>query len=337
MLNRFKTHMLAGAVAAAFVMGGVASAQAKELKLSLWFGDTHFMTSKLFKPFAENVKKYSNGELDVVIYGSSALGKINDQASLVENGIADMAMIVPSYTRGRFPIVEEGSLPFAFSSATEGNKVWAQLKPYLEEDFKDFKFVFMTMNTPGAILTSKKPLAHLDDLKGLRITGSGGAQQKFLQDLGVVADFIPISERYVALERGTLDGTIMPVASAPGYKMEEVTKYINQLNFSATPLVVIMNKGTWEGLSKSQQEAIDKAAAEAFAAAGPAYDAEESASLDKLLKADGEVVNFPAEDMAKLKELVQPLWNEEQKALAGKTDKADKFFEDFRAAIKAAN
>lgn len=322
--------MLFGAI----LMGSAASASAKDLKMSLWFADKHFMVEQIFRPFVEDVKKATNGEVNIVIYSSAVLGNINNQASLVENGIADIAMIVPSYTRARFPLTESASLPFAFDNAAHGNRVFAKLKPYLDEEFKDFKFLFLTLNTPGALMTATKPIRRIEDLKGTRISGSGAAQQSFLQSLGAVSDFMPISEKYVAMERGTIEGSIMPLASAPGYKYEEVTKFINRWNHSATPLVVIMNKSSWSKLKPAEQKAIDDAAAVAGKKIGPAYDAEDEVGLKVMLAKGAKVVDFPPEDMEKLKSMANPFWDQYLNDLRGKTKSADKFMADFRAAIK---
>lgn len=326
-----------GAAALALVSAiGTGEAGARDLKMSLWFGDSHFMTGTVFKPFIEEVEAATDGDLTITLYSSSVLGKITDQLALVENGIADMAMIVPSYTPGRFPLTESGGLPFAFDSATHGGRVYRELQPYVEEEFESVKFLFMTINTAAALLSSKRPFTSVDSLKGARISGSAGAQHKFLGSLGVIADFMPISEKYVALERGTIEGLLMPLASATGYKMEEVTKYVSRINYSSTPLVAIMNIDAWESLTPEQQQAITEASARAQERLGPAYDAADEAGLKALLDADGELADWSPEELAKLKERAAPFWKDYETDLATRSDKADEFMAALRQAIEKA-
>lgn len=325
---------VAGAAALAAGLVGAGSAMARDLKMSLWFGDSHFMTGEVMKPFIEDVREKSGGELNIDLYGGSVLGKITDQLTLVENGIADIAMVVPSYSPGRFPLTESGGLPFAFDNATQGGKVYKELQPYVEEEFDTVKFLFMTVNTPAALLTATTPIATVADIDGQRLSGSAAAQQEFLASLGAIADFMPISEKYVALERGTIEGLLMPLASATGYKMEEVTKYITRINYSSTPLVVIMNLDAWNSLTPEEQAVITEASEIAQARLGPAYDAADERGLEALLAADGELVPFPEEEMAKLREKAEPFWDTYTEELRAKTPKADEFIAALRATIE---
>jgi len=333
-MPRHAVTKLAAAVALAAGLMTSAEADARDLKMSLWFGKTHFMTEEVMQPFIDDVHRLSDGDLNITLYGDSVLGKISDQLMLVENGIADIAMVVPSYTPGRFPLTESGGLPFAFDSATHGGKVYNILQPYVEEEFDTVKFLFMTVNTPAALLTATKPIATVEDIRGERLSGSAAAQQQFLTSLGAIADFMPISEKYVALERGTIEGLLMPLASASGYKMEEVTKYITRINYSSTPLVVIMNQNAWDSLTPEQQAVITEASVAAQQKLGPAYDAADERGLEILLAADGELVPFAEEEMAKLREKAAPFWNSYLEDLRKRTPKADEFIAALRDAIE---
>ncbi|CAH1655188.1 MULTISPECIES: TRAP transporter substrate-binding protein [unclassified Chelatococcus] len=309
------------------------SAEARQLKMSLWFSESHFMTPEVFIPFAKDVAAGTNGELEIVLFGNSVLGKISDQLMLVENGIADIAMVVPSYTAGRFPLTESGSLPFAFDNASHGGRVYRELQPYVEEEFDTVKFLFMTVNTAAALLTSKRPIDTVEKIRGARISGSGAAQQQFLAGLGAVADFMPISEKYVGLERGTIEGLLMPLASAPGYKMEEVTTFISRINYSSTPLAAIMNLDTWDSLTPEQQRAVTEASDKAQKKLGPAYDAADEEGLKILLKHGGIIADFAPAELEKLHAAAAPFWDKYLADLRKRTDKADEFIAALRVSI----
>lgn len=331
---RYAAKTLATAIMVFAAGAAVNGAQARDLKMSLWYGQSHFLTPEVMMPFIADVERLSDGDLTITLYPDSVLGKISDQLTLVENGIADMAMIVPSYTPGRFPLTESGGLPFAFDSATHGGKVYEELMPYVEEEFDTVKLLFMTVNTSAALLTVNTPVATVEDIRGQRISGSAAAQQQFLTSLGAVADFMPISEKYVALERGTIEGVMMPLASATGYKMEEVTKYVTRLNYSSTPLVMIMNRGTWDSLDPDQQAALTQASEVAQKRLGPAYDAADEKGLQALLAADGELVEFPSSERDKLREKAAPFWDSYQETLRKRTPNADEFIAALRASIE---
>lgn len=326
---------VSGLALAAMALPWIAeSADARELKFSLLLPDHHIFVTQAVKPFVEEVESKTNGDLKITLYPSAVLGAGKEQLGLTETGVADIALIVPSYTRGRFPRTETGLLPFAFDSAVHGTKVFQAIrKDHLEREYDSVKLLFPAMTSPAALLTRSKPLARLSDLKGTSIRGTGGAQKTVLSALGVNLLSMPASDLYVAMERGTIEGTILSLASAPGYKLEELVKYVNRINFSATPIAVVMNKATWESLTV-QQQAIVAAAAEAAAAnTGKAYDGADEEGLDKLLKNGAKVVNFPPQDVEQLRDVALPEWKNWTAALQKQGVNAEAFMADFRKAV----
>ncbi|MEZ5657378.1 MAG: TRAP transporter substrate-binding protein [Burkholderiaceae bacterium] len=307
--------------------------QARELKFSLLLPENHVFVSEVAKPFAARVAEKSAGDLTVTLYPSAVLGSGKEQLALTETGVADIALVVPSYTRGRFPRTESGLLPFAFDSAAHGTRVLMALREsHLDKEFDSVKLLFAAMTSPVAILTRSKPLAGLDDLKGISLRGTGGAQKAVLSSLGVNLVSMPASDLYVAMERGTIEGTVLSLASAPGYKLEELVKYVNRVNFSATPIVVAMNSNTWASLSKQQQAIISEAAMAAATATGEAYDGEDQKGL-KTLQANGaKVVDFAAADLARLRGAARPEWDNWVATLTKQGVDADAFMAAFRKA-----
>ena len=56
----------------------------------------------------------------------------------------------------------------------------------------------------------------------MKIRTLGGAQDSVIKALGGVPVQIPAPDLYTALQRGTVDGTIMAYTSAQSYKMDEI-------------------------------------------------------------------------------------------------------------------
>jgi TRAP-type C4-dicarboxylate transport system substrate-binding protein len=330
----FTRTLVASALSVGLLAGGALPAMAKELKLSLLLPEHHVLVQRVFKPFEQEVEEKSGGELEITLYPSAVLGAGKEQLRLTETGVADIALVVPTYTRGRFPYLESGTLPFAFDSAEQGTNVLISLNDsYIEPEFDTVKLLFAAMTSPTAILTADKSLAQLTDLQGVTLRGTGGEQNAVLSELGVNPVSVSASEIYVAMERGTIEGTVLSLASAPGYKLEELTKYVNRVNFSSTPITVVMNQSAWDGLTPEQQQIIRKAAANAAIATGQAYDGADSEALDKLVAAGAQVVNFGAEDIVRLKAIAAPSWgNWEEKLNEAGRDGAV-FMADFRKAI----
>lgn len=311
--------------------------QARELKFSLLLPDHHILVTNVFKPFKEEVEAKTDGALEIALYTSAVLGAGKEQLRLTETGIADLALVVPTYTRGRFPLIESGLLPFAFESAQHGTAVLAALREdYIEPEFDSVKLLYAAMTSPTALLTVSEPLAHLSDMEGITLRGTGGEQNTVLEELGANLVSVPASDLYVAMERGTIEGTILSLASAPGYKLEEIVRYVNRVNFSSTPITVVMNERTWASLTPEQQDIVMTAARHAAENTGKAYDMADGEGLAKLEAEGAKVFNFPPEDVARLRELSAPAWDGWAAQLTEKGKDGAAFMADFEAAIESA-
>jgi TRAP-type C4-dicarboxylate transport system substrate-binding protein len=75
-------------------------------------------------------------------------------------------------------------------------------------------------------LYSKKAVKGLDDMKGMRIRIVGEGYMKMLNAIGVHPQFIPASDLYPAMERGTVDGAITGWEMGKRYRFYEVVPYI---------------------------------------------------------------------------------------------------------------
>ncbi|MEZ5652240.1 MAG: TRAP transporter substrate-binding protein [Burkholderiaceae bacterium] len=335
-----KTLFKAAAVLTVGVMTtawSASEAQARELKFSLLVPEHHVFVTEVAKPFAARLDKESGGELKVTLYPSAVLGAGKEQLRLTETGVADIALIVPSYTRGRFPRTESGLLPFAFDSAAHGTRTLMALRGQgLDKEYDTVKLLFPAMTSPVALLTRSKPIAHLSDLRGISLRGTGGAQKAVLSEFGVNLVSMPASDLYVAMERGTIEGTVLSLASAPGYKLEELVKYVNRINFSATPIVVAMNPGTWQSLTPAQQTIVMAAADQAAANTGKAYDGEDEKGLETLRGKGAQVVDFPAEEVRKLREAAKPEWKSWTETLNKQGVDGEAFMAAFEKAAAAA-
>jgi hypothetical protein len=97
---------------------------------------------------------------------------------------------------------------------------------------------------------SNKPIKTGDDYKGVKMRQCGRVQAKILQDLGGAAIFMPGSEIYLALSRGTIDAAEF---SVPGVDwsmgFQEVTKYWVLPGGTTGPGLRVMINAAWDKAS----------------------------------------------------------------------------------------
>src|SRR3972149_4579362 len=103
-MKRQELLLAAGLALAIGATGAHAQDKVVNLKLSYWVPPSHLLTPG-YKEWGAAVEKASNGSIKTVLFPSSQLGSGTDHYDMVKRGVADMGLINPGYTAGRFPII----------------------------------------------------------------------------------------------------------------------------------------------------------------------------------------------------------------------------------------
>jgi len=150
-------------------------------------------------------------------------------------------------------------LPLGYKKGNQatklGNAYFAKFKP---KEFDDVKIMYFHAHGPGLVNT-KKPVEKLEDLKGLKLRGTG-TSAKVAAALGATPVPMPQTDTYDALQKGVVDGVLSPIEVLKGWKFGEVTAATTQNFGSSYSLLffVAMNKKKWDSLPKDVQETIEK-------------------------------------------------------------------------------
>lgn len=194
-------------------------------------------------------------------YGGALLGPTEIYEG-VANGAADIGSTCPSYTMGIFPLTMGIELPGysndnALVASLTINEAWKQSKD-LQAEYDDVKVMFFWATGPGDFITNK-PVEKLEDLSGLQIRAAGGSGLA-ISALGGTPVSLPMSESYVSLDSGIVDGILGPTDTLKGFRLAEVTKYITKTPFVGYNVVFtkVMNKDTWDSLPESVQKIFDE-------------------------------------------------------------------------------
>lgn len=305
----------------------VAATKTIELKFATPFSPKHTMQKKVFEPWAEKIEKMSEGRMTVTFFPGGALGKAPDIYNLTEKGIADIAYNLQDYTPGRFPLTSVFELPFMISTAEKTSRaMWKVFEesPEFQKEYKKVKTLALFCHPAGGFNTISKQVLSLEDFKGLKVRTASAYVTKALKLMGAVPVNMPITETYTALERGVVDGTVLPWEGSFVFKLADLLKFGTETNFYTMTMMVVMNQRKYDSLPEDLKKIIDETTGMAMSAeAGRIYDVTnepfKKMCLDKGMKA----MQFPPEEKAKLVELTLPLRNEwikemESRGLPGK-------------------
>ncbi len=282
-----------------------------ELTYADFFPPSH-KQSQLAASWCAEVEKRTNGEVVVKYFPGGSLAKGPQIYDGVASGIADVGLTVLSYTSGRFPVAAAIDLPMGYKTGTQATRVAnAVLNKFQPKEFDDTKILYLHAHGPGLLHTNSKKVVTLDDMKGLKIRGTG-TSGAVISALGGSPVGKPMNETYELLQKGVVDGALYPVESNKGWKLGEVTKYMTENYSTAYSLTfaVMMNKAKWNALSPAIQNTIKEINAEWVAKTGEGWDEIDKAGMEFFKEKGGELVPQNSEESAKWQKAMAPVFED---------------------------
>jgi len=233
-----------------------------KLKLSNGYPSRHPMAVKGFGGWAKMVEERTNNAVKITLFPGNTLTKIKEAYDATVAGVTDIAMTVPGYTPGRFPLSPAVNLPMIFSNSTVASRVtWDLYRnfPEIRAEYSEVKVLFFYCTPPYEIHTVKKNIKTSKDLKGQQIRISDPISAKVIQNLGATPVAISMPEAYMGLQKGVLDGLVSPFGPMRGLKTANVTRYHTvNANLFTNVFAIVMNLKKWNSLPPNVQKVIDE-------------------------------------------------------------------------------
>ena len=254
---------------------GLANAGGYRLRLASFLPDSHLSNRAVLTPFAESVGNSSKGMLSINIFASGKLGgRPWEQLSLVEKGVADIALIVPSYYPDLFADLDVVSLPNLFRTASQGSL--ALMRTYerglFRRVFEGLEPLSMFATDP-VIIHSRKAITTLEDFRGLRIRVGNQMLSDVLKSLGAMPSQLPYGETYPALERGMIDAVALSWRGIREANIHHMLRYHYEVPLGATPTLLVMDRRRFDSLPLQLQQDLKRQAGEKLAKTwGEVYD-----------------------------------------------------------------
>lgn len=289
-----------------------------KLSYSIFFPASHGHTL-LATEWAKEVERRTNGQVKVDIFPGATLTPADQCYDGVVKGISDIGMSVLSYVKGRFPLTEVIDMPLGYTSGLQVTRLAnAYFKKFAPKELDDVKVMYLHGHGPG-ILHTKKPVAKLEDLKGMKIRCTG-TSARVVSALGGTPVAMPQTETYDSLQKGVVDGVVSPIETLKGWKVGEVINSTTQ-NFGSSyslAFFVAMNKKKWESLPKDVQATIEAINQEWIDRTGKAWDQFDQAGLEFTKARGNQVIALSKEEDARWAAAVKPVMQEYTKSTAEK-------------------
>ena len=258
-------------VAAAAAAATAASAQEITLKFHHIWNPQAMASVNLITPWCNRIAAESAGKLKCQILPAMSGGGTPSQlVDRVKDGVDDLAITLPGYTAGRFPTTEVFELPFMSNSAEAGARAsWDYINKYSLKEFPGTKLLATWVHDEGYVHTNGKQVKTLADFKGLKMRAPTRQTNKLLAALGASPVGMPLPAIPDAVNKGTIDGFLLPWEVMPSLKLQEMVKFHTETDPSRPALysavfVFAMNQARYDSLPADLKQVIDNNAGPAL-------------------------------------------------------------------------
>lgn len=266
--------------------------------------------------FASEVERLTGNQVQVKVFWPGQLTKTNEAFDGVRQGMLDGYTGSLLYFAGKVPEVNVQWLPFNWADSAEAKDVLLN-KGYMkvmEEALDQHGVTYLSALSVASMgLLTKFPVQKIEDVKGKKIRAVG-MEAKIMEALGASALAISGAEQYMALQRGTADGTDYPWYTMEQYKFYEVLDHIVTPALHTPGVVeIIINTKAYKSLSADQQKAVKQAAMNTMDRSFEASDRLDKGALESAAKHGVKISVIPANEMVRFREACKPLWENEAK------------------------
>jgi TRAP-type C4-dicarboxylate transport system substrate-binding protein len=293
-----------------------------KLKFSNFFPATH-QYAVLGQQFCDEIKKRTNGKVEIAYYPSGILTSAPKMFEGVVNGVSDIGLSHCEYTRGRFPVTETLSLPLGYPSGYVAGEVANDFYNQFHQKEWDAVHVLLFYSTgPQIISTVKKPVRTLEDLKGLKIRASGRPAD-VLKVLGGTPVGVEMADMYDGLQRGVVDGVLSSMEVEKGWKIGEIIRYAT-LSYKVGTVYtfyIVMNKDKWNALPEDAKKIFTETATQWKDKYGVASNDIDIEGRDFLLKNGGQLISLSDEESKRWVTAAHPVIEKHLKELEAKGHK----------------
>ena len=291
-----KRNLAVATVAAVTV--AMTSCGGEQRALALKFGHVGAPGS-LFAVSAEEFARRANERLEgratVAVFGSSQLGGDEVMLQKLKLGTLDFALpsTIMSSTVDAFGLFE---MPYLVRDRPhmqeiEKTVVWPTLAPLAEAE--GYHMLAVWENGFRHVTNSTRPIVVPSDLRGIKLrTPRGLWRIKLFQAFGANPTPMPLSEVFVALQTGVMDGQENPFAQIHSSKFQEVQRYLSLTRHVYTPAFVAVGVDRWNRLPEEIRTILEEVAREVQAFVYETAERMDIELLD-LLVAEGMEVNQP--------------------------------------------
>lgn len=225
--------------------------------------DAEFHTANV-RQLADEVRKATGGQLDIVVHSGQSLIKHPDILRAVSTGQVNIGEVLLGQYGNEDPIFAADNLPFVAPGYDNAFKFYQSQKPFLEKVLRGRGMrLLYSVAWPGQGIYTKAPLKSLDELKGTKFRSYSPQTARLAELLGASPTVIQATDVPQAFATNTVQAMITSSATGTSSKAWEFVKTYYAVSAFHPKNVVVVNERSFQRLPEAQRNAILDAAAAA--------------------------------------------------------------------------
>ena len=239
---------------------GVAQAQTK-WDMPTPYADPEFQTKNNYQ-FAEDVKKATNGALDIKVHSANSLIKNPEIKRAVQTGQVQIGEIFKPNLGPEDPVFELDAIPFFAASYREARALLEVSRPAISERLlKQGLRVLYMVPWPSQAFFTKKPINSVAELKGMKMRTYNAQTARLAQLMGTVPTTVQATEIPQAFSSGIIDTMFTSAPTAVTTKAWDYTKFVYDTQAWVPKNVVFVNERSFQALPEAVRRAVLEQAA----------------------------------------------------------------------------
>ncbi|MEP1766015.1 MAG: TRAP transporter substrate-binding protein [Sulfitobacter sp.] len=249
--------LLIGTAIAALTAG---IAHAETWKMSADAPDGNYLTKNI-RAFADDVARLSDGALEIDVVSNSVLLKRPELKRGVQRGIVPIGEVLISALGNEDPAYSADAVPLLASNFDEARKLWEASRPIYEEKLAEDGLVLLyAAPWPPQGVYMNKEVTDAQSFDGVKFRAYNPSTARLAELLGAIPATIASSEISQAFSTGVINGMITsPSTGVDSQAWDFISHYYDVQAFLPKNMVIV-NKGTYDGLSPDVQTALQEAA-----------------------------------------------------------------------------
>lgn len=229
------------------------------------YGDGVHHTQNV-RQFAEDVKKATNGELEITVHSGASLFKHPEIHRAVRSGQVSIGEMLMALLGNDDPLFKVDNIPFLASDFDSARKLWDASRPYLEKSLeKDGLKLLYAIPWPPQGFYTKTPVSSVKDFDGMKMRAYSPTTSRLAVLLGGSPTTVQTPEIPQAFSTGIIDAMVTSPSTGVSSQAWDFVNYYTDTQAWIPKNMVIVNARAFKRLPKEVQSALMEAAARAEA------------------------------------------------------------------------